>query len=748
MLAVKKINHTFKRDIKSNFSYYVSITLLTMLTIFLAAVAFSDADMIKEDIQYFMDTYMVEDAQFQTAVTLSEDDIDKLEEEYDVLIEETAYMDAEDGEKTFRIFKPMEKVNKYQLLEGDEIQKEQEILFDRDFVDTNALEIGDTYTVDGVSFEIAGLAVRPDYLYSKKSLNDAWIDKENFGMIQVTEEAYEELLEENDWNESVYYSVVYNDQEKIEDFRTELYEEYHAYQYLAAEANSRIETPKGAGDEIFMQACCLAPILFIVIMMLVSVVIGRMMDREKKYIGTLTALGYRGREISFHYSIYAIIPGILGGILGVLLAIVAGKGVAMYFVVDYQKINYNYYIRPAVAVICLLIPVLLYGIVAYTKSVRMLRKNVVSMLLDRDDSKKKKRHMLEQSKMNFRKKFQIREMFAHIGRTILVLFCLFLSAFLCLFGFSMKDTVDNLTEKGVESAAIYPYTYYLNHMESEEEYDGLHGLSVSYEMENNGNLITVNGVPADSAFADMELLEGKYVEDGYYISNAISVEQDLHLDDTLTIVNTITLEETKITIDGIVNDNTQQVLYTSYNNLVEITGVEDGTYNVVYSDEELDIDSDEVAYVSDSDSLLDTLNNAMTAMNGFVYGMMFMGCLLSIVSVYLIVNMLIEENKSNISMLKVLGYRNKEINKIVLNTNHILVLVGFVLAVPVAVASMNVLCVGMISMMHVVMTPIIQPTSILICAVIVLISYMLSLLLLRRKVDKVDMVVSLKGNRE
>ncbi|MBQ3566008.1 MAG: ABC transporter permease, partial [Oscillospiraceae bacterium] len=705
-------------------------------------------DMIKEDIQSLMDEYNVEDAQFQTAVELSDDNIQELEKEYSLLVEKTAYMDVESNEKSYRIFSPADKVNKYQLLEGKDVIGEYEVLIDRDFADSNSLSVGDELEIEDESFEIVGLAIRSDYIYSKKNMNDAWVDKENFCMIQLDKKDYEKLLAENSWNETFYYSVLYKNESKISAFRTELYEKYGAYQYLSAEANERIESPKSAGDIIFVEACSLAPILFIVIMIMVSTVIGRMMDKEKKYIGTLTALGYRNREISFHYCIYGIIPGLIGGILGVLLAIVAGKGVAMYFVIDYQMINYDYYIRPAVAVICCLIPVILYGLVVYIKSISVLKKNIVSMLLERDDSDKKRSHMLAKSNMNFRTKFKMRELFAHFGRSVLVVLCMFLSGFLCLFGFSMKDTVDDLMEKGVESAAVYKYAYYLNHIETEDIYEGYHGISATFEMKDGTSQIALNGVPDDSAYSDIELIEGNYQADGYYISNAVSVEHDLHKGDILTIINTVTLEETEIVIDGVSNDNTQQAIITSSDNAAEIIGIPDNSYNVIYSDTALDIDSSEVAYMSDEEGILDTLNTAMSAMNGFIYGMMFMGILMSIISVYLVVNMLIEENKSNISLFKVLGYHNMEINRIVLNTNHILVLIGFIIAVPVAVSGMNILCSLMVSEMHVVMTPAISAISVIICGIIVLLSYIVSLFLLRKKVDKVDMVISLKGNRE
>ena len=77
---MKSYQHTFKRDFRKNLSFYISIGLLTMFTVFLSAVGFTDAIMITEDVSSLMDTCHVEDAQFLTALPLSEDDIANLEE--------------------------------------------------------------------------------------------------------------------------------------------------------------------------------------------------------------------------------------------------------------------------------------------------------------------------------------------------------------------------------------------------------------------------------------------------------------------------------------------------------------------------------------------------------------------------------------------------------------------------------------------------------------------------------------------
>ena len=80
-----------------------------MITVFLAVVAFTDADMIDRDINALIKDNKGESAQFSTAKLLSDEDIASLESKFDLIIEENMYLDAEDGDRTLRVFKPMER---------------------------------------------------------------------------------------------------------------------------------------------------------------------------------------------------------------------------------------------------------------------------------------------------------------------------------------------------------------------------------------------------------------------------------------------------------------------------------------------------------------------------------------------------------------------------------------------------------------------------------------------------------------
>ena len=99
-------------------------------------------------------------------------------------------------------------------------------------------------------------------------------------------------------------------------------------------------------------------------------------------------------------------------------------------------------------------------------------------------------------------------------------------------------------------------------------------------------------------------------------------------------------------------------------------------------------------------------------------------------------------------MLKVLGYKNSKIDAIVLNIHHILLPLGILLSIPAAYGCCALFYRSIADLEGALVTPYIRPESFAISAALTVVSYFGSLLLIRNKVHRVDMVESLKDNRE
>ena len=142
----------------------------------------------------------------------------------------------------------------------------------------------------------------------------------------------------------------------------------------------------------------------------------------------------------------------------------------------------------------------------------------------------------------------------------------------------------------------------------------------------------------------------------------------------------------------------------------------------------------------------DTMENLMGPMKAIIIGIEILGIVLGVFILYLVINMIVSESGTNISVMKVLGFSRKEIVNRVLNVNHILVCIGFLIGIPAAYAFVKVGYSDTIENYGMLLAPVLTVKAIVLGFVLTWITYELSLFLQKRKISRIDMVEALKEN--
>ena len=204
------------------------------------------------------------------------------------------------------------------------------------------------------------------------------------------------------------------------------------------------------------------------------------------------------------------------------------------------------------------------------------------------------------------------------------------------------------------------------------------------------------------------------------------------------------MQETKVVISGIVENDVLQLVLTSKQNMADILGRPDTEYNVIISKEKLDIPAD---LLRKNASLKDYENQVkrLSSVSGIVLQILkVLGVIICLLIINMMSGMIVEEGKRNISMLEVLGYRSKEVRQFVMTSNHLLVPIGFVVGVPLGYLTAYSIMAASARSSGMYMGLPVKPLTILVSAAIVAVAYVLALCLSGRKLKKVDMVESLK----
>lgn len=741
----KRLSRRYRRNIRENLSFYISSTVLTVVTLllyFLFMIAGSAILSFSED---FYERNRVEDAHFTTYMPIPGEELLELSDTYGVTLEEQRYLNIETDGVTARIFARTHRIDLYEITEGKDVSNDNEIVISEGYAIENNIAIGSSMKIGAKEYTIAGFLQRPDYLYMLESEDDSYKNVSTFYLCYMTDGEFERL-----GNMGSQYLVRYHEDPDVAGFRKTVHERYYMRSYTAAAENSRIVMVEQQAQMFLVMAYVLLCILPLVAVVLISIIISRKVKSEQRLIGTLSALGYQKRQLMLHYAGFAVIPGVMGGVLTAAVSYLAAQPLSEMGLADYEPMRVVGRLDPLDAVLGIVVPTALYVFAALLSVRRLLKKDTVLLLNgNADNGKRKGKRMLAGKKISFRIKFAVRSMLGNPGRSFVVLLGVFLGCFIMLLGQGFFDSINHMGDTAADGMGSFEHQYILNEMLTENPYGG-ETVLISAVENDDGSKLTVIGTADDNAYYDFKDPAGNdvSVERGYYITSLLQFTLGWQAGDTVTVYNPLSMEEKEITIEGVIQNDVQKSIITSKAFAAELTGLDAGSFNGIVSDRALPVPEAKIAQEIRRSDITDQAKTMTSQMDFLLQIIIGLGVIICITAVYVAVNMLVTESRGNISMLKVLGYRDKQINKILLRSHHILLPVGILLSVPCVYAAADAFFLLMVDYGVMLIGTHIEPKSYVVSVLLTAGCYFGSLWLLRRKVKKVDMIESLKDNRE
>lgn len=740
-----KLNRRYTRNIRENLSFYISATVLTVVTLLLFYLFNIAGNAIFDFGEEFFYRNGLEDAHFSTYLPIPDEEISTLEKDYELTLEPQRYINIETNGVTARVFERTENVNLYEITVGRDVTADDEIVISEGYAVANDVSIGDSMTVSSREYEIVGFMQRPDYLYMLENEDDSYKNISTFYLCYLSDADFETLDAT-----SVQYLVRYRENSDINGFRRAVHDKYYMSTYSVAAENPRIMMVDEQAQMFIVMSYILLCIMPLITVALISIIISRKVKNEQRIIGTLSAMGYKKGQLMRHYAGFAVLPGLIGGILTTVISIIAAQPMAEMGLADYEPMRVVGHLNPFIAVLGIVIPTAMYALAASLSVWKLLRRDTVLLLNGNADSDKKKmRRLFVGRKMSFRTKLALRSLLGNPARSLVVLLGVFLGCFIMLLGQAMFDTMEYMGDTAAKEIGSFEHQYILGELLEKNPYGG-ETLLVSSMENDEGKAVSVIGTSHDNEYLNLKDENGNDVpvDSGYYITSLAAYAFGWHEGDCITLYNPITLEKSEITVSGVIQNNAQKSIVSGKRLTAELTGLDETRFNCILSDKPLAIPDTKIAQEIKASSISDQAKNMTEQMGFMLWTIIMLGVIICIAAVYVAVNMMVTESRNNISMLKVLGYRDGQINKIVLNAHHILLPIGILLAVPATFAAGSGFFRMMVDYGVMLMDAYISPRSYVISFGLTVLCYFGSLYLLRRKVKRVDMVESLKDNRE
>lgn len=208
------------------------------------------------------------------------------------------------------------------------------ILIEKNFADYHGLKPGQTVTLgnagEEIPFQIAGVAVSPEYIFPAKSRQEIMVSAEVWGVVFVSEDARTEILRQP-VNEVCFLFDKDIDEAAVTDRIKSALQDYQIMDVVP-----RSEQPSYTGLEMdleqFQTLSELFPLLFIIVgSMATYIMLTRIVHNQRTQIGLMRAVGHTRRRVVIHYLSFALFIGIAGAVLGTIAGYFAAEAMTGYY---------------------------------------------------------------------------------------------------------------------------------------------------------------------------------------------------------------------------------------------------------------------------------------------------------------------------------------------------------------------------------------------------------------------------------
>jgi putative ABC transport system permease protein len=524
------------------------------------------------------------------------------------------------------------------------------------------------------------------------------------------------------------------------------------------------------------------PMIFVLVAILICLTsMGRMVEEQRMYMGTVKSLGYKKSSIAVKFMLYAILASIFGGSLGLIFGFtffptLINNAYSTLFTLPKLIIIFNVLF----AIISLITGILVTTLSALIVCFGELNSNAAALMRPRSP-KAGKIILLERigfiwKRMKFTQKVTARNLFRYKSRFFMTVIGVGGCTALLLVGFGLNDAITTIGNK--QFGEIYTYQASVNLKDNitadqtKSIEDLLKNLSdfssmqrfvaksidISYKnTEKNCNLVVPEKISSISDFIVLrERTTQKKIalsDNGVVLTEKLAAKIGVKIGDTIYIKNGDTAR-LNVKVTGICENYLQHYLYMSPILYEKLYGIKPAFSQIDIKLKSTSSLSQQnvsknvaplkgVASVNLISDNIKKFNDTIRTIYSVIVVLIASAGLLSFIVLYTLTNINISERMREIATIKVLGFYDKEVSSYVFRESLILTFIGAVFGLIIGLPLASYV-IGTTEIDSLMFGRQIYPLSFIVSVILtVVFSWIVNLVMLR-KLKKINMVEALK----
>lgn len=788
------------REILRNKSQFITILLMVMIGVMVYAGIEAYMDGMTNTANRFYTKNNLQDINvISTSFTKSDlDKIKSLDKVNDAERKLTLTMnDCNDDKKSYLV-NVIEKnnISKFYVQSGIKFDSKKDgVWLDYFYAKENNIKVGDKISFKYESYvfneKVNGLIYVPDHIYDVKDEAQIMPNHKTYGFIymsskslegfvkyeaksalkkstlkSISDEEFDLLYPDFNYEEKILYNYIMVDVKNKKDVN-KVKDEIEKNVESAKATISIEKTPsyamyQGEIDEGSAYVGIFSGLFLFIAMLSVVTTMTRIIKNEKLQIGTLKALGFSKKKIVKHYVGYGFWVSLVGAILGILLGRFFLGSVFLDIEMSFFEMpEGKVFIKPLTYLVAALV-VLIVSIITYITCFKELKKKPADSLRNELPSVNEKSLNITTKgifkNMSFSNKWNLRDIIRNKFRTVTGVIGIVGCCTLIVCALGMLNSMNNFIK--IQFDDLYNFNYKLSLKddisdskieELTKKYGNNTSMTLNIEVKDKDGNRDTNTVFVDDSnnyirFANKNYKFKKLDKDnGVYVTYKFSEKYNLKIGDKVTWHEYGNKTYYNSKIIGYIRDPQVQGL-TATKKYFESLGVKYKP-NSIYTNKDLSNvkQIDEVNRIQNIDELKDAINSMLSMMRKMIIIIIFFAILLGMVIIYNMGILSYSEKEYQFATLKVLGFNSKKIKNIFTRQNSIICIISIIIGLPLGYFLTSYLfkvCLDENYDFGVYIKPI---TYVLAAFGTYLVSYVVSKML-AKKVNKIDMVSSLKAN--
>lgn len=767
------LNKRLFRALRTEFGKYAVIFLFMIMTIGLESGDLVASDSMIATCNERYAKYHVENGHFHLKQEMKEKAIQKIEKDdvtiYPDFYVQRSYTGTDKKEKTLRIYESRDEINKVCIMDGKLPAKDNELVIDRMFADNNKTKTGDTLTIDGKTYTVSGLVSFSDYTTMFENNSDMMFDSVNFGVAMGTKSEFNALSGRN----LVYnYAWTYNAGDPADDAEEKKWSDDLMDTVVEAAGEGGGATALGsmlgvlnmdngiddfvpryinqamnfAGDDLGSDRGSMLAFLYILIAVLAfifGVTISHTITKESTVIGTLRASGYTRGELFCHYISMPVIVTLAAALIGNILGYTYMKGViANLYYSSYSLPKYKTLWNQQAFILTTVVPVILMLVVTGITLMRKLKYSPLQFIR-RDLTKSKRQKAVKLPHFSFFNRFRLRIILQNISGYLTLIFGVFVASTILLFGMMFVPLLNNVSRISRDHmVSKYQYMLKGDARTSNKDAEKFAVCTMNtYADGYNQEAVTVYGIFDDGRYIKMDL-----PRKGAVISSGMAEKYKLKDGDEFLLKEQYEDKLIKLQVRGILVSPTTIGVYLSHSYYEDIFDVDKEYYSAYFSNSKITDISDNKIFscVTEKDmtKMADQLKVSMGDMFTIVETF---AVVMFIMVVYLLTKIILERNSTSISMVKILGYEDREIGKLYLVATSWVVLLAVIISFVLVTELIQLIFVAFMKGYSGWIPFGISTKTYIQCFVLAILSYLVVAVMQMHKIGKIPMDEALKN---